>query len=94
MTTLRVHVERLVLDGLAVAPGERPALQAAVEAELARLLAEGGLASHLQAGGAQPYARGGMVRAAQGGDPAALGRQIARAVYGGIGSREVRSWPR
>ncbi|MGD8791841.1 MAG: hypothetical protein PVF47_04755 [Anaerolineae bacterium] len=88
MTAIRVHVERLVLDGLAVAPGEGPALQAAVEAELAQLLAEGGLAPHLSAGGARPYARGGMVRA--GGDSAAgLGRQIARAVYVGIGDRRV-----
>ena len=90
MTTLRLHVERLVLDGLALAPGEEPALQAALEAELTRLLAEGGLAPHLLAGGARPYARGGMVRAAGSGDPTGLGQQIARAVYGGIGNGEAR----
>jgi hypothetical protein len=78
------------LDGLAVAPGEGPALQAAAEAELGRLLAEGGLAPHLLGGEARPYARGGMVRAAGGGDPAGLGRQIARAVYVGIGDGRVR----
>jgi hypothetical protein len=35
---ISVHIERLVLDGLFVSHGQRPLLQAAVEAELTRLL--------------------------------------------------------
>jgi hypothetical protein len=78
-----LHIERLVLDGLDVRPGDRPRLQAAVEAELARLLGEGGIAPGLAEGGAVPALRGGTVQAGGGGSQ--LGTQIAQAVYGGIG---------
>lgn len=80
-----VHIERLILDGIEVPYAQRPQLQAAVEAELARLLAEGGVAASLRAGGAVPSRRGGSIHLADGKDPAHLGSQIARAVHGGIG---------
>jgi len=51
---LEVRIGRLVLEGIALAPEQRPRVQAALEAELARLLAEGGLAPALLAGGALP----------------------------------------
>ncbi len=79
-----LHIERLILDGLDVRPGDRPRLQAAVEAELSRLLGEGGIAPGLAEGGAVPALRGGNVQAG-GGDSVRLGTQIAQAVYGGIG---------
>ncbi len=82
---INLHIERLVLDGVAVAPGERPRLQAAVETELARLLAEGGLSEELRGGGAVPSVRAGGIRLTGQGDAAGLGRQIAGAVYRGIG---------
>lgn len=78
-----LHVERLVLNGLDIRPGDRAGLQAAVEAELARLLGEGGLAPGLAEGGAVPALRGGTVQSGGGSDR--LGAQIAQAVYGGIG---------
>jgi hypothetical protein len=83
-----LHIERLILDGLDVRPGDRPHLQAAVEAELTRLLGEGGIAPGLAAGGAVPALRGGSVQmggGAGGKSAAGLGSQIAQAVYGGIG---------
>ncbi len=81
----QVYIERLVLDGIDVPHRQRPLLQAAVEAELARLLAAGGVASGLREGGALPRLQGGAIQLAEGRDPARLGQQIARAVYGGIG---------
>lgn len=80
-----VHIERLVLDGIDLPYPQRQRLQAAVEAELVRLLAAGGVAPGLRAGGAVPSLPGGTVQLAEAGDPTHLGTQIARAVHGGIG---------
>jgi hypothetical protein len=49
---IEVAIGRLVLDGVDLAPGEEPRLRAAVEAELGRLLAHGGLDPRLLGGGA------------------------------------------
>jgi hypothetical protein len=86
MVNIRVHVEHLVLDGIEVPPHQRPVLQAAVETELGRLLAEGGLNPALRGGGAVPSLRAGGIQLSAEGDAAGLGRQIAAAAYGGIGS--------
>jgi hypothetical protein len=80
-----IHIERLILDGLAFTPGQVALVQAAFEAELGRLLAGGGLSPELAAGAAVPSLPGGTVRVAAGGSPARFGRQVARAVYGGLG---------
>jgi hypothetical protein len=85
--SLRVHIERLVLDGVDVGPAERPALQAALETELARLLAEGGLSRTLATGGAIPSLRSAPLELAHGSTPAALGTAIAGAVHGELGGR-------
>jgi hypothetical protein len=82
--TIALHIERLVLDGFALGPGQERLVRAALEAELGRLLAAGGLAAGLAGGGAVPALRVAPLRAA-GGDAAGLGRQVARAVYGGLG---------
>ena len=82
---INLHIERLVLDGVPVARGGEPLVRAAVEAELARLLAADGLAPSLLAGAALPHLRGGELQLAGASDSNQLGRQIARAVYGGIG---------
>ena len=82
---INVHIERLILDGLSISHRERPLVQAAVEAELARLLAADGLAPGLTSGGALPHIPGGSIQLTRGGDPGQLGQQIAQAVYRGIG---------
>lgn len=82
---ISVHIERLILDGLPLAPDQRRLLQAAVEAELASLLASRGLAPGLLAGGAVPSLPADSIALTNDGDPTRLGHQIARAVYGGIG---------
>jgi hypothetical protein len=86
MSTLRVHIDRLILDGLPVARGEGPLVQAAVAAELSRLFTEGGLAPEWRSGGAVPSLPAGSIALTGGDGPAALGERIARAVYGGIGT--------
>jgi hypothetical protein len=82
---VKLHIDRLVLDGIAVEPGQRPVLQAAVEAELGRLLAEGGVGESWAAGGAVPALKADGFQMSGERNPAQLGRQIAGAVYGGIG---------
>jgi sirohydrochlorin ferrochelatase len=85
MTTINLHIERLVLEGLELGPGQGDLVRAAVAAELARLLTEGGLTSQFQSGVALPSVRAGTIRIAPASEPAQLGGQIAQAVYGGIG---------
>lgn len=82
---INLHIERLVLDGIPLASGQRPLLQAAVEAELSHLLASGGLSDSLQSGGAFYNMKTSDIQLAHEGNPAQLGEQIAASVYGGIG---------
>jgi hypothetical protein len=81
---IQLHIDRLVLDGLPVDWTSGPAIKAAVEAELTRLLSKGGLAPELASGIVVPALRGGSINVADKVEPAALGRDIAGAVYGGI----------
>jgi hypothetical protein len=80
--SIRVHIERLVLEGLPIGRHEGPLVQAAVEGELARLMGEGAPAI---SGGAIARVSAPAVSLARNDDPARLGQQIARSVYGGIG---------
>jgi hypothetical protein len=86
---IRVHIERLILDGLPITHSQGALVQAAVETELARLLTEGGIASSLQSGGALPGVRAGAMQQTSNAGPTQLGQQIARAVYQGIGTGET-----
>jgi hypothetical protein len=83
---LNIHIERLVLDGLPLERNQGPLVQAAVEAELSRLLSENGLAADLQAGVALPSVNASGIQVAPGNSPAQVGRQIAQSIYGGIGN--------
>jgi hypothetical protein len=82
---VRLHVERLVLEGIDLDPAGRPVLQAALEAELGRLLAEGGVNPDLRGGIAVPAVRAAGFELSGDRGAAGLGEQIARSVYGGIG---------
>jgi len=83
---INVNIERLVLEGVSVPPNQRPLLQAAVEAELARLLMAEGLGSGLRSGSVVPRVPAGTIKLSSEGNPAQLGQQIAQAVYGGMGA--------
>ena len=79
---IHVNIDRLVLEGITVSPGERPLLQAAVESELARLLSEGGLG--WQTGIALPQVPAEPIQLKSENNPTGLSEQIAQAVYGGM----------
>jgi hypothetical protein len=85
---IKLHIERMVLDGVAVDRTHGGRVRAAVEQELTRLLSAGGVAPELKSGGAVPAVRGGSIQVGKSNRPADLGRHIAGAVYGGIGSRK------
>lgn len=80
---VRLHVDRLVLDGIDVPYAARGALRAALEQELARLIANGGLSPSLAGGAAVPSLRAAEIPID--GSPGRLGVAIAGAVYGGLG---------
>lgn len=82
---INLHIERLVLDGIALERGHEPLLRAAVEAELARLLSTHGVAPGMMSGGAVPRLHAGDIQLSGESTSHQLGQQIARAVYGGIG---------
>ena len=74
---IRVHIERLVLDGLPISRHDGPSVQAAVEAELGRLLAAGKLSPELRAGGALASVRANSIKVKKNSTPVTLGQQIA-----------------
>jgi len=82
---INLHIERLILDGVNIAPDQRHLLQASVTTELTRLISNGGLAPNFIEGMALPRV---TVKAIQltGNNVAHIGRQIAKSVYGGIGN--------
>lgn len=82
-----IIIDRLVIDGLPLAPAEGARLRVAAEQELARLFTKGGIKDCEFEQGAVPRLDGGEIRAARGSDPADLGRQVARNVYAGIANR-------
>lgn len=81
--TTHVHIDRIVLDGVDPGPGQLARLQAAIEQELARLLAAGGNQATLR-GGAVHAVTGGTLDMAGAPAPGELGRRIAQATYEGI----------
>ncbi|MBE9549530.1 MAG: hypothetical protein IMF09_09015 [Proteobacteria bacterium] len=81
---INLHIERLVLDGVNIAPGERHLLRSSVTTELTRMLNNGGLAHNLIEGVDLPRlsTRGIQLNNTQSME---LAQQIAQSVYGGIG---------
>jgi hypothetical protein len=76
---VNLHIEKLVLEGLPVTSAQGPGLQAAVQAELARLLGEQGMRG--APAGIEAFRPAGSIRLKPGASPAQLGRQIADAVH-------------
>jgi len=82
---ITISIERLMLDGIDIPHRLRHQLQAAVEAELTRLLLAGGLAAELRTGGTRHRVPAGVLELREDDGPDMLGKKIARAVYRGIG---------
>ena len=82
-SAVEIHIDALVLDGFS--PADRLRIGAALEGELARLVAERGLPEGLAGGAAlEAIDAGSFVRGPLA-TPASIGGQAARAVYGGLG---------
>ena len=88
MTQVHVEIDRLVLTGWPLGPREAGQVQAAVEAELGRLLSGDG-ARALPGGAADRMTAGPVAWPAAGG-AAGLGSEVAQAVYGTLGGGPVR----
>jgi hypothetical protein len=82
---LNLHIERLVLDGLPIARSQGGLVQRAVEIELADLLRTGALSPEFQAAAALPSVQAGHIKMNENNNPTQLGKQIASAVFRGIG---------
>ena len=82
---VNLHIERLVLDGLNIGPGQGDQVKVAVEAELTRLLANNSRSYALRSGGALYRGRADGIEVVNNESPARLGERIAGAVYGGLG---------
>lgn len=82
---VNLHIERLILEGIPLATRERGVLETAVTTELTRLISESGLPAGLPASGIVPSIPAGAIQLGSEHNPARLGQQIARAVYGGNG---------
>ncbi len=79
--TVRVHIDRLILDGLPVDRLTAPQVQAAVEAELTRLLAAG---DWHPPGGAVPAVSAAPIAVAPDTRPGQLGAAVAQSIHGGL----------
>ena len=85
--TIHLHVDRLVLDGVDVQRNHAGIVRRAIESELSTMIRDRGLAKGLQSGCRVPAMRGEDFSLNRGIRPATLGKQIAHAIYGGIGVR-------
>jgi hypothetical protein len=82
---INLHIERLVLDGIAVEPHQRAELKAAVESELSRLLVSNGIDAGVQTDKSSRAVSGGLISIDNTHKPTRTGQQIGEAVYRGIG---------
>jgi hypothetical protein len=81
---IELHIERLVLDGIDAPPGLSEPLREGVSAELTRLLRDGGLADTVMRRGEVARLSAPPAELSATG-PNNLGRQLASAIYAGIG---------
>jgi hypothetical protein len=87
---IRLHIERLVLEGVPLGAGGAQILRGAMETELTRLLAEGGIGKQLLAGSALAKLDVGAMGAVQSGDAFDVGTRLARLVCEGLTNPEGR----
>jgi len=79
MPEVRLHIERLTLEGLPLSPTQRAGVVAALEAELGAMIARDGLAPGV--GFAAPALAAPQIATPQPFDAAAFGRALAGALY-------------
>lgn len=82
--SVRLHIERLVVDEALLGGGQAGTLRTTIEAELERLLAEHGLIPHSNT--AVPSLTARNIQVTHQTRPDQLGRQVAEAVHATIGT--------
>jgi hypothetical protein len=83
--TLRIHIDRLVLDGFHYSARDAGRLESTLLAELAHRLSLGGISDELRAGGSVDALRPAHIFLPEKPSAAESGRAIARAIDRGIG---------
>lgn len=81
---INLHIDQLVLEGIAIGPEHAGHIQSALESELMRLIAEGSLGVGMPSGGLAVGLRSTHMHLPHDRNPQELGRRITQAVYGGI----------
>jgi len=83
---ISIQIGELMLDGIEVARGERPFLQATIESELKRLLADGQLNGRFHTSGAYRSLTAVPIQLPQQstGQTEQMGQQIAASLYGAL----------
>ena len=84
--TIHVHIDRLVLDGFSLEQRDGAFVHAEVERELTRLLGKADLATQLRSSRIDPQAQTAELPLPKQIRPTALGQQVARCIYNGIGA--------
>ncbi len=77
---ITINLEQIILDGIDIAPSQRPRLQVAIEAELSRLLQEKGIPRQLHQEKAIACLPA-SVKVTKGDKPEQMGREIAQSIY-------------
>lgn len=81
--SIELHIKELVLHGFA--PKDRYRIAEAIERELAGLFSEHTIPPSLLNGGEVAHMNAGAVQVQSGARPDAIGAQVARAVFRGLG---------
>ena len=81
---INIDIEKLVVEGMSISPSQGRMLQAAVEAEMSRLLSAEGLPDNWQGGGAVSRVPSGTIQLTSESNTTQMGQQIAQAVYRGM----------
>ncbi|MEH2088193.1 hypothetical protein [Nostoc sp.] len=74
---INIDIEKLILEGMPISPSQARLLQAEVESELAKLLANKGLPDNLLSGSVVP---GGAIQVKPGINSTQMGQQIAQEI--------------
>lgn len=80
---LSLQIERLVVEGVAIAPGQHHVLHSAVTNELNRMLTASGISPELAKGAVLRQVPVNNIHLTNN-NPNQLGQQIARSIYGGL----------
>lgn len=82
--TIDLHIDELILRDVPYAQRQR--IAAAIEQELARLLAGRGIPPSFASGGFIPYLKLNDIQVAAGAKPVTISNQIARHIYSNLAS--------